>query len=96
MTEAPLFFAWTKRATALKYECPECKSAPGQACQRDPVTIPSHQARHDAAIAAGEAITKTQPTSKKQREAWAAAHAEQSAPIMFTEGAATLDKEERL
>jgi len=76
MSEAPLMFSWTSRGNALKHECPECKAAPGEACHRDPVTIPSHQERHDAAIAAGEPVTKVQPTTKKQREAWTRKHSD--------------------
>lgn len=59
---------WVTRATALKYTCPECNSAPGQACEKDPLTIPSHMARHEAAIAAGEQVTKVQAKTKKQRQ----------------------------
>lgn len=72
--KAPLQLSWTSRGGALKHECPECKAAPGEACHRDPTTIPSHQARHDAAIAAGEPVKKVQATTKKQREAMEAKH----------------------
>jgi len=72
--EAPLMMRWASRADALKAACPECNAAPGEACHRDPTTIPSHQARHDAAIAAGAPVKKVQATSKKQREAMEAKH----------------------
>jgi len=77
MTEpykAPLMFQWTSRSLALQETCPECSSAPGEACKRDPLTIPSHQARHDMAIAHGSPVIKVQATSQKQREALEAKH----------------------
>lgn len=77
MTEqykAPLQMAWTGRKEALAFGCPECNSAPGEPCKRDPLTIPSHQARHDAAIAAGAPVKKVQATTKQQREAMEAKH----------------------
>ncbi len=40
----------TNRADAQAVGCPECGADPGAACNR---SVPSHAARHEAAVAAG-------------------------------------------
>jgi hypothetical protein len=44
---------WVRRADALKVPCPQCSAETGHACAHDPIKVPSHLARHEAALAAG-------------------------------------------